>query len=112
MPRGVCSGSLQTAIGDPRTIDGALECAATTAPSEFHVAGIGRVCREFLWIEELREKFDAVGQAWAWTGEVAIGVHGEDAAIADGWEVLPALWNLRGVEFSCVAFCVVAAEHY
>ena len=43
-----------------------------------------------LWIEEVREKFDAVGQPRAGAREVAVGVNCEDAAIANGWEILPA----------------------
>ena len=65
-----------------------------------------------LWIEEMREKLDAVGQAGAGAREVAVGVNCENAAIADGWEILPVLRNVCGVEFLCVAFCVIAAEHY
>ena len=65
-----------------------------------------------LWIEEVREKFDAVGEARAGAREVAIGIHCEDAAIADGWEILPALWNFCSVEFLRVAFCVISAEHH
>src|SRR5580704_1111316 len=65
-----------------------------------------------LWIEEVREKFDAVGQARAGAREVAVGVHCEDAAIKNGREILPTFGNFRGVEFLRVAFCVVAAEHY
>ena len=60
----------------------------------------------------MREKFDTVSEARAWAREVAIGVHCEDAAIANGWEILPALGNFRGLKFGGVAFCVVAAEHY
>ena len=60
----------------------------------------------------MREKFDTVSEARAWAREVAIGVHCEDAAIANGWEILPAWWNFCGVEFLRVAFYVVAAEHY
>jgi hypothetical protein len=60
----------------------------------------------------VHEKFDAVGQAWAWAGEMAVGIYCEDAAIANGWEILPALRNFRGLKFGGVAFCVVAAEHY
>jgi len=70
------------------------------------------VRRESLRIEKVREKFDAVSEARAWAREVAIGVHCEDAAIADGWEILPACGNFRGLKFGSVAICVVAAEHY
>ena len=65
-----------------------------------------------LWIEEVREKFDAVGQARARAGEVAVGIYCKDAAITDGWEILPALGNFRGLKFGGVSFCVVAAKHY
>ena len=89
-----------------------LQSASHWHRSEFYVCGCGRMWLRPLWIEEVREKFDAVGQARPGAGEVTVGVHREDAASANGWEILPALGNFRGLEFGGVAFCVVAAEHY
>ena len=60
----------------------------------------------------MREKFDPAGEARARAREVAVGVHGEDATVADGWEILPAWRNFCGLEFGGISICVIAAEHY
>ena len=57
------------------------------------------------------EDGDAVGEAWAGAGEIAIGVDGEDAALTDSGQIAPGFGRVACAPFSCCAVRVVAAGH-
>ena len=40
-------------------------------------------------MEDVREKLDSIRETGAGTGKVAVGVHGKDAALANGGHIVP-----------------------
>lgn len=62
-------------------------------------------------MEDVSEDGDAVCEAWAGTGEVAVGVDGEDAAIANRGQIAPGFGRVECAPLGGGAVGIVATGH-